>query len=363
MYNAKFRAISQLLALMLAFVSLPRASAGFSSIYVFGDGVCTTTDNSTTTGYYDQSYCNGKVWVESVSKWQGVTYSAAKNLSYYGHNSIDLKANATAFVAPADVSTSLFFIWCNNADFVDFVGDLDTFGPVAPWTASMTQSIVDHSAAITTLYDKEVRLIVAPNAVDVMEIPNFVASDPSDRTYVRNRVIEYNVMFKSAMSNLMASKPGLKILYADAFGFFDQVISDPASYGLVNPVPNNAGLIDSGDSALNGPGASYVFWDQFHPTAKFQMHLADFFQKIVSPVKVNSIACVGGNVQLQIANVPLGRAGSIQGGSNLQPPWSTELSIDEPFVSGGTTTKDYSFPTSGSKRFYRVGFPVVWTWP
>lgn len=368
MYNAKFRAISLLLALMLAFVSIPQASAGFSSIYVFGDGVCTTTGNgippTPVSGYYGNRFCNGKVWVEVLSDWQGVTYSSSKNVSDFGHDSVALKASVDAFVAPEDVATSLFVVWCNDADFVDFAGIYDSSDN---WTGIMNQSIDNHTEAITTLYNKGVRLILAPNVVDIMETPFYVnyTEEVYERNFFRDRVIEYNGMFEAAMVTLMGNNPGLKVLYADTFTFFDQVISNPADYGLINPpaAEGNAGGLDSGDSALDGAGAVYVFWDDYHPTAKFQMHLADFFQQIVSPAKVNSIACAGGNVLMQVANIPLGRDGSIQGSSNLLPPWSSELSISEPFVSGGSTTKSYSFPASGAKRFYRVGFPVVWTWP
>ncbi len=348
--------------LLLAFFPLSGAEATFSSIYVFGDGVCTTTATPTPADqYHEGRFCNGKVWVEVLSKWQGVTYSTSNNLSYFGHNSAELKDNATAFEASEDVATSLFIVWCNDADFVDFVGIYDSSDD---WTGVMNQSIADHVAAITTLYDKGVRVILAPNAVDVMETPFYINSVPSERTFARDRVIEYNGLFEAAMNDLMASKPGLKILCADTFGFFDQVIASPEDFGLINPPAEegNAGF-DIGDGDLNGAGANYVFWDDYHPTAKFQMHLADFFQKIISPMKVSGISRSGSNVQLQVANVPFERAGTIQGSADLQSPWTTDWTIDESFVEGGSTTKTYAFPAAGPKRFYRVGFPVVWTWP
>lgn len=364
MYNVQSRAVPLLLALLLAFVSLPRAAASFSSIYTFGDGVCSTTGNSSP-GYYGNRYCNGKVWIEVLSNWQGVDYVATENVSYFGHDSTSLKSSVNAFSAPADAATSLFIVWCNDADFVEISGLIPTPYSFYPsnWTYYRNLSVANYTAAITTLYDKGARLIVAPNAVDIMRTPfyNFLAS--TDRAYVRSQVMAYNTEFEAAMADLMTSKPGLKILCPDTFTFFDQVISNPASFGLVNPYPYNSGLLDSGSTGLNGPGASFVFWDDYHPTAKFQMFLADFIQQVVSPVTVNSVSMAAGMVQMQLANVPFDRAGSVQGSANLSPPWSTALSIDESFVSGGSTTKDYSFPSSGGECFYRAGFPVVWTWP
>jgi phospholipase/lecithinase/hemolysin len=239
------------------------------------------------------------------------------------------------------------------------------YGDLEPWTQLAGASLVDHLIALDTLYSKGAREVVMPLAVDVMNIPFFINFAQSDRAFARSRIIEYNAQFKAIMLGFMASHPDLIIHIPDTFTFFEQVLANPGKYGMINPSPDegNAGGLDSGDPALNGAGAQYVFWDEYHPTARFQMHLAAFIQQIISPIKVNSISLTGGNIDLQLVNIPLGRAGSILGSANLQPPWAQDLPINEPFVDGGSTTKTYTFPANGSKRFYRAAFPVVWTWP
>jgi hypothetical protein len=342
------------------------APAGFSSVYVFGDGVCNTNVPPTgTTPYYGNRYCNGRVWVEVLSAWQGETLMGANNVSYFGHGSAELKTSVQTFTAPPDAATSLFIVWCNDADYVDAIGaDIDyPFGDFTPWADLAGASIVDHLIAIDALYEKGAREIVLPLAVDVMSIPFYNDVGQTDRAFARERIMEYNAQFKAVMLGYMATKSDLKIHLPDTFGFFEQVLANPAAFGMVNPVPSNAGGIDAPNPSINGNGSNYVFWDLYHPTARFQMHLAAFIQQIISPIKVNSISLTGGNVDLQLANIPLGRAGSILGSANLQPPWAQELPINEPFVDGGSTTKTYTFPANGSKRFYRAAFPVVWTWP
>jgi hypothetical protein len=80
-------------------------------------------------------------------------------------------------------------------------------------------------------------------------------------------------------------------------------------------------------------------------------------------VKVNTVALSGGNVQVQGANIPLGRAGWIEGSATLQAgSWAQETTINEPSP-GGSQTKTFPLPQSGPRRFYRAAFPVVWTWP
>jgi len=354
------------LALGLSVLISPHALAGFSSIYVFGDGVSNT--NNTPTGlalsYYGNRFCNGRVFVEVMSDWQGVTFDTTKNISNFESDSSVLIANVNNFTAPADAATSLFIVWSNNADYVNFTGDQPTpWTDPAPWNTLASTSIANHLTAITTLYNKGARKILMPNAVDIMRVPFYNAFLSTDRTLARQRIIAYNQQFKTAMIGAMVGKPGLEIIVPDTFAFFEQVLASPGAFGMINFNDLNAGGIDSGDSALNGLGAQYVFWDDYHPTAKFQMHLAEFFQQIISPIRVNSMSLSGGNVQMQLANIPLDRAGSILGSANLQIPWVEDLSINEPFVSGGSTTKTYTFPANGSKRFYRAAFPVVWTWP
>ena len=218
--------------------------------------------------------------------------------------------------------------------------------------------------AVTNLYNKCARSVVMPNAANIMAVPTYNKFALGDKTFVRDRVIQFNVAFETAMANLAASKSGLTIKRPDTFTFFEQVLANPGNYGLVNPYPLNSAVWDlPNPNKQYGPGINYVFWDDYHPTAAFQMHLAAFFQQIISPPKVNSIALSGGNVQLQVANIPLGRAGFVQGSANLQAPWQQDAAILESFVVGGNTPKTISFPASGTRRFYRVGFPVVWAWP
>lgn len=352
-------------ACLLGAILVTQATAGFTSIYAFGDGLCTTTRPSSSSDplYYGSRFCNGKVWIETISQWQGVSYDVAKNKSNFGNSSAVLKANATAFVQPGDAATSMFIVWSANADFVNYATNL-AWNASGAWSNNITQSINDHKTAINTLYGKGARFIVMPNAANVGAIPLYNTSKTQqEKDFFTSQVSVFNDDFASEMNTLAASKGDLKIIIPDVFTFFQQVQANPGLYGMVNPIPTNAAIIYLADKSFTGPGANYVFWDSWHPTAKFQMYLAAFIQQTISPVKVNSISLSGGNVQIQLANIPLGRAGSILGGANLQPPWAVDQAINEPFVSGGSTTKTYTFAASGPKRFYRAAFPVVWTWP
>jgi phospholipase/lecithinase/hemolysin len=370
MYHAKSRAALLLLALLLAVLSPDRTSASFTSMYVFGDGVSATNEPVPDDPlYYGKRNCNGRVWVEVLWQWQGQAFDNAKNYSGYGNISDYVLAYMPGF-SPSDPATSLFVVWCANADFVEFLN-----GTSSNWGGFINAAVERHRQIVVHLYNKGARAVVLPSAVDIMAVPyyNFTSID---KTFVRQQVQAFNAQLKSTLEalpgQLAAQYPAnsrLVLHFPDTFTFFDQVLANPGAYGLYNPYPYNAVLYDLVDELgydpplWSEPASSRVFWDGFHPTAKFQMHLADFFKKTVFPPKVKSLTVSAGMVQMQLADVPLGRAGFVQGSATLQPPWQQDAAVYVPFTVGGDTTQTITFPASGPQRFYRAGFPVVWTWP
>lgn len=280
-----------LTAAILLNLATPGAAAAYSALYAFGDGVCTTTDNNASAAlapyYYGKRYCNGPVFIEDLADSQGLTYVASRNKSYFGQDSVELKTNIDAFAAPGNVATSLFIVWCANADFVEFSQTNSppyTFSDRSAWTTFINASITRHKDAITKLYNKGVLTLVMPNAVDISAAPYYNLS-ASDSNFIRDRVIQFNGLFKSEMKAHAATKPGLKLFLPDTFTFFEDVLANPTNYGLVQHLANGYNidaLTDIGTPSLNsGPGPKYVFWDPFHPTAKFQTHLANLIQTLI----------------------------------------------------------------------------------
>ena len=198
-----------------------------------------------------------------------------------------------------------------------------------------------------------------PNSVNIAATPYYNLNS-TDASFLRQRAIQYNTAFSAAMTSLEASKSGLRIYQPDTFSFFEQVLATPSDYGLVNPGVD--AITALGTPSFTGPGANYVFWDYIHPTAKFQIHLANLVQSQILPIKVEGITSNGTGTQLQISNVPLGLAGVVEGSASLTS-WQKDVDLSYPAGTGNSTTKVVTVPTSGPKRFYRVAFPVVWTWP
>lgn len=332
------------------------APAAFTSLYVFGDGVSTTTNSPGGAIYYGKRYCNGRVWAEVLAQWQGVNYDSNKNWSYFGHYSPNLVANVNNFTAPADANTALFVVWINNADFVY---DVQNYSPYTTnnlpvWTNAMNRSLSNHLVAVTNLYAKGARTLVMPNAVDISKTPSYFGLPAAQKSFIRQRTIDFNTAFTAALSNTMASLPTLKIYVPNTFALLDDVLAHPANYGFTN-ITSDA--IDDGYTSFTGAGTNYVFWDYLHPTAKFQMILAEITQQLLSPVRINQITSFPGSNRLEAVNIPIGRNGIVMGCSNLVN-W-----VNDQNFNSTNSTQSIFVPATDPWRCYRLRFPFVWTWP
>jgi phospholipase/lecithinase/hemolysin len=340
------------------------AQAAFTSLHIFGDGVSTTTNGPGGPIYYGNRYANGRVWVEVLAQRQGLAYDATKNRSYFGHYSVNLVANVNNFPAPPDANTALFVVWVNNADFVY---DMNNYTPyttnnLARWTAALNQSLTNHLTAIQTLYAKGARTLILPNAADITKVPFYVGLSSASKTFVRQRVIDFNVAFAATLDQARAALPGITIYVPDIFALFDDVVAHSANYGLTNALSNGLSvdaLSDPSlaDKSLDGPGASYIFWDYLDPSARFHAVIADVVQQLVSPAQISALTSANGGNRLDVANIPIGRDGFVEGSTNLVS-WTSEESIN-----GTNATQTRLIPASGPQRFYRLRFPFAWSWP
>jgi phospholipase/lecithinase/hemolysin len=335
------------------------AQAAFSSLYIFGDGTCTTTGTPAPAAYYyGNRYCNGRVWVEVLAQRQGVTYTASKNLSYFYHLSSDLVTEINGFSA-TDASTSLFVIWVNDADFVyDMDNIFLVYGlDLARWNNAISSSLANHQTAIQNLYTKGARTVIAPNAVDITKIPQYSGLTASEKSFIRGRVVYFNTSYVTMLNQVKATRPGLTIYVPDFFSLLDDMKAHPANYGLSN---TSSDALDDGYTALNGPGASYLFWDLLDPTAKAHEVMADTVHRMISPpVKINKVTWLGNGNRLEVTNIPFGLTGYVEGRTDLvSANWTSVTNFN---ITNATQT--IFVPASGPRQFYRLYFPFSWSWP
>jgi phospholipase/lecithinase/hemolysin len=340
------------------------AQAAFTSLYIFGDGVSTTTNGPGGSYYYGKRYSNGRVWVEVLAELQGLAYDSNKNWSYFGHYSPNLVANVNNSSAPPDANSALFIVWVNNADFVYNMSNYSpyTTNNIATWTNAIHRSLTDHLRSVQTLYAKGARTLIMPNAVDITKVPYYVGLPAASKSFVRQRIIDFNVAFEALLNQASASLPGLTIYVPDLFGLLDNLVARPADYGLTNALHNGRTIdalsdLSLANKSLNGPGANYIFWDYLDPTARAGAVIADNVQQLISPAQISALTSLDGSNRLDMINIPIGRTGFVEGSANLAD-WTTEANFES---AGATLT--ILVAASGPQQFYRLRFPFTWSWP
>lgn len=379
------------------------AQAAFTSLYIFGDGISTTTNNpSAGQYYYGLRRSNGRVWVEVLAQRLGlgansitnVNWSnSANNWSYFGQYSPNLMTNLNHFVEPPDAQTALFVVWVNDADFVWDMTYVYPSTNIVTWNTAVNQSLANHWNIITNLYyAKGARTLIMPSAVDITEIPEYnglALSSPAVRNFIRQRIIGFNTGFSALLNQARKSLPGVTIYEPDFFSLLDNMLTNAAAYGLTNALSGGVSTYALGvpNVAVNGPGTNYIFWDVADPTAEAQEVMADVAQQLIAPAQISQLTLLNGSNQLDVANVPVGLNGFVDGSTNLAPANWTVLQN----FNGTNATQSIFIPTAASiqgslqitpndgppippgggagpnpvvtQQLYRLRFPYTWSWP
>ena len=341
------------------------AQAAFTSLYIFGDGISTTTNN--TSGlpyYYGKRYSNGRVWVEVLAQRQGLILYPTNNWSYFYNSSTTMLASVSSFQAPSGVNMSniLFVIWVNCADLwfpATYSGT-----SMSQWTNAINQSQTNHYKAATNLYAKGARTLIMPNAVDLSTIPEF--NDSVNANLIHLRCLDYNVAFSNTLKRIRASCPNLVLYTPDFFTLLTNMLAYPANYGVTNALGDGLSIdaIDAVNygfpsAATNGFGTNFIFWNIDNPTAMVHMWMGNLAQQLLSPVQISNLTVLNGSYQLVVASVPIGQNGLVLGRTDLVlGNWTTNAT----FVSSNTTQSVY-VTNSGPQWFYQLKFPYAWAWP
>lgn len=345
-----------------------QAQAAFTSLYIFGDTVSTTTTGPGGALYYGNRYSNGRVWVEVLAQRQGIPYDGSKNNSYYDHESAALVTEVKSF-APTNATNALIIIWVNDADFVDILNQTTPISPpyttaqLPLWTNVFNLLLTNHFQAITNLYAKGVRALIMPNVVDLTKVPGYAYYlNSSDELFFRQRVLAFNAAFTNTLNSAKAVCPGLAINVPDFFALLDSVELNSAFYGLTNALDSNGKSVDAvtyfnPPQSLNGTGTNFIFWDYLDPTAKVHEIMADSVQHLISPVTIGRITSLNGTNRLDLANAPVGMNGFVQASTNFVI-WTSVTNFNSTIA-----TPTLFVPVSGPLQFYRLSFSFAWTWP
>jgi thermolabile hemolysin len=326
-------------------------------MYVYGDGTCTTTTGPGTPDYFGGRLSNGLVWVEDLASLQGLTFDDTRNNSKFGNYSTWLVSAVSNFPT-AGASTALVVVWVADADIYD--NCLYDVTNLTLWTNDINQSQTNHAKAIQTLYNKGVRTLVMPNAIDMSKVPQIAQGMPSSYlAFYSQQCAVFNTAFSNTLNTARSTHSGLTIYSPDFFTLHNNLTSHPADYGVVNAKTNGQPIdaLDDyylTDKSFTGPGASYIFWDDLDPTAKVHLIMGTIAHQLISPVQptITKFTFQGASNKLDVVNIPMARDGVVQGSTTLTN-WSTVKNI----LNSTNASQSIFVPASASpQQVYRLRF-------
>jgi phospholipase/lecithinase/hemolysin len=295
------------LGALLAAASLCAQAQPFTGLFVFGDSLSDSGNNSLVIGsapgqvitgntyvplqpYASGAYTNAATWITTFAAGIGLPTAAAPSLSglagrgnyAYGGAKTVLDGNDPAPVPPgfppsamtqltgtgplpyqfgyltglASVpATALYVIAIGGNDVRDLtVGT--AFG--VPGTPSIPVAAAAYAAAVGNMVDalqaKGAQRIVVWNTPNVGSTPAVLTGGPA----LSGLATLISQSFNNALGLRLAGEAGTSVF--DIFGSTNAIIANPGAYGLTN-------VTDACGAVLGCNPSQYLFWDGIHPTS------------------------------------------------------------------------------------------------
>ncbi len=209
-----------------------------------------------------------------------------------------------AFLSPPKTfqpDKTLFVYWLGANDGLYWLKTQSSFGigstpgtvtgdpPLANQTALqlLNNAVTNIETGIQTLINNGASHILVPNLQDMSLSPSF-NTDPGQAVLIKQLVLGFNARLAAKLTALSAANPQVDLMPFDMFTLFNQIHSQPASYGLTNI--SNRCVVDLAIVPACNPD-EWFFWDSLHPTTKGHSLIAQaMFQQVPGPLPLAGAA-------------------------------------------------------------------------
>jgi phospholipase/lecithinase/hemolysin len=293
-----------------ALLSVP--AAAYDAEYVFGDSLSDNGNLAALFGTtfpnppsYNNSFTNGPVavqllaqslglslnpslWTTSPIAPAGTNYAVAGATSAEdpagGESGIDLPDQVTAYNVYASGAAD------PNALYVVMIGGNDVRDAAKAGTgdAAIDDGVAAEDAAIEALSGEGAKNFLIVNVPNVGLIPEFAQEDPGQAGTATTLSQYYNMKLANDLSGLDESLPdGTNLHEFDLYDYNASLLADATALGFTNTT--DPCFIAAPESAATNPGcgvdganiASYVYWNDIHPTARVQALWAAGFESAI----------------------------------------------------------------------------------
>ncbi len=285
-------------AIALSFVAaVPQAAASptpFSALYAFGDSLSDVGNFFTLSGgtipdpagYQNGQWSNGNVWLQTLAGQLNLapltpSLLGGTDFAYGGAQSGATLAHAAN---PLDVSgvtgqiaqfKAAHPVADPNALYALWIGGNDLLGINAGMTPAQlqllaAQTVGNIETAIASLAGAGARNLLVLTLPDVGKTPGVLADGPVASGTASTIAASFNQLLLNGNAgsgipglSALGSTLGLNLTIFDAFGFMNDIITNPGVLGLTNVTQ---ACLSAPATACANPD-QYFFWDDTHPTA------------------------------------------------------------------------------------------------
>ena len=161
---------------------------------------------------------------------------------------------------------TLFIVWGGAIDVLN-----------ATSTSDVVNAAVNQAANVQRLIDAGATEFIIPNLPPLGAVPRLNGS-PTTSIPATEASVLYNQTLSAGLALVRRFNPGrkLNLVQLNVFGLFNQIISAPSRYSLVNVTGSSQG------NYMINPD-TYLFWDDLHPTTRGHDILAVSAAKLLAP--------------------------------------------------------------------------------
>jgi phospholipase/lecithinase/hemolysin len=235
-------------------------AAPFTGIVAFGDSL-SDTGNLCPSPFCPSApnepgrFSNGPIWLDDLAAGTGLSSQAAAaggtNFATGGATTVDvLNTQVPTFSASVGGAAD------PNALYVIWAGGNDGLGALSPVAAAQNVGL-----AIQNLAAIGAQSFLISNLPDLSLTPGNLG-DPNAALFT--------TFFNSTLDSVLGGIGGLNIFEMDAFAATNDIVANPASYGLTN--------IDTAcydGVTVCGAPEDHAWWDNIHPTTEAHSIIGD----------------------------------------------------------------------------------------